>query len=98
MRPRKHRWPTTPKMPRLVDGKITAAQLVEAFTVLDTDGPETPMTLKEVIAWLELHVDRPHPPAPSQPPGTRGVRRPPRRREPAGRPGRHHPAVEAVAA
>lgn len=75
-------------MPRLVDGQLTPAQLIQALTVLEADGPDTPMTLAEVTEWLSLHVDRPHPPAPSTPPGARGARFRRRHNRPAGLPGR----------
>lgn len=85
-------------MPRLVDGQLTADLLLEAMAVLKADGPDTPMTLDEVVDWLELHVERPRPPSPSKPPGTRGVRVRRRYRTPAGRPGRLHRIERAAAA
>ena len=95
--PKRRPWPTTPKMPRLVDGQITPDQLLEAFTVLKADGPDESMTLAEVIDWLSLHVQRPHPPTSSNPPGARGARIRKRYGTPAGRPGRLR-RVEASAA
>lgn len=86
-----------PKMPTLVDGKITASQLVQAFTVLQSDGPDEAMTFDDVVNWLDLHVRRPHPPSSSTPPGTRGVRRPQRYATPAGRPGRLHKLESSAA-
>lgn len=75
-------------MPRLVDGQLTADQLIEALIVLKADGPSEPMMLSEVYDWLRLHVQRPHPPSPSTPPGTRDARARRRYATPAGRPGR----------
>ena len=88
---RRQPWPTERKMPALIDGQLSLDQLRQAIAVLHGDAEETPMTLSEVVDWLELHVRRsPHPPAPSTPPGTRGARTRRRYRTPAGRPGRLH--------
>lgn len=85
-------------MPLLVDGQLSIDDLRAAIEVLHADGPETPMTLSEVVEWLELHVRQsPRPPSPSKPPGTRGKRARRRYATPAGRPGRIKP-VEARAA
>lgn len=92
--PKRRPWPTTPKMPRLVDGQLTTDALHQAIDVLAADGPAMPMTLAEVVDWLTRHVQPSHPPSPSTPPGTRGVRR--RRRQfPAGLPGRKRATTEA---
>ena len=85
-------------MPRLVDGQLSLDDLRQAITVLKADGPEVPMTLSEVVDWLELHVSRrPHPPAKSTPPGTRGPRVRRRYSTPAGRPGRVRSEAHAAA-
>lgn len=98
MNPRR-RWPTEPKLPALVDGQLSLDDLRKAIAVLHHDGEETPMTLSEVVDWLELHVRRsPHPPSPSTPPGTRGARTRRRYRTPAGRPGRMRSEARAAAA
>ncbi|MCC6619487.1 MAG: hypothetical protein IT341_10675 [Chloroflexi bacterium] len=94
----RRRWPTSPKMPRLVDGQLTPTLLIEALAVLRDDGPEEPMTLDDVVLWLQTNVLRPRPPSPSKPLGTRGARRRGMYHAPAGRPGQRRLAPEAVAA
>lgn len=71
-------------MPRLVDGQLTPALIIEALEVLRADGPGEPMLLEEIVGWLRLHVESPRPPGASGAAG-RSVRR---RRHPAGAPGR----------
>lgn len=85
-------------MPTLVDGQLTPAKLIDAFTVLQADGPEEPMTLDEVVNWLDLHVRRPKPPTSSSPPGARGARTRRRYTKPAGAPGRIHRLGASAAA
>lgn len=95
---RRRRWPTPPRMPRLVDGQLTPSLLIEALEVLRHDGPDDPMTLDDVKLWLELNVQSPRPPSPSSAPGQRGPRRRRNYNAPAGRPGQRRPATEAAAA
>lgn len=80
-------WPTTPRMPPLVDGQLTPDLLIEALNVLKADGPAGPMTLAQVHEWLRLHVRQPHPPSPSITPAARDARTRRRYARPAGSPG-----------